>query len=157
MSGKNNKLIVYTDGSAIGNPGPGGYGVVLSWGKIRKELSAGFKHTTNNRMELLAVIEALSCLTREGLEIAVYTDSKYVKDAVTNKWVWKWRDKGWKNKKNVDLWKRFLELFARHRVEFHWVKGHDGNVLNERCDFLATQAAKNGPWQTDEGYINMGV
>lgn len=146
------KLIVYTDGAARGNPGPGGFGAVLIWGNSRKELKQGFRKTTNNRMELMAVIAALETLTRSGLHIEIYTDSKYVCEAVEKKWVWDWKRKGWKGKKNIDLWKKFISLFELHTISFYWVKGHNGNIENERCDRLATDAADNGPHFIDAGY-----
>jgi ribonuclease HI len=135
------KITIYTDGSSRGNPGPGGYGAVLISGPHRKELSGGFKLTTNNRMELLAVITALESLKILGSEVSVYTDSKYVCEAVEKRWVFGWAQKGFAGKKNPDLWARFLKIFAQHKVKFHWVKGHAGNALNERCDQLATAAA----------------
>jgi ribonuclease HI len=135
------KITIYTDGSSRGNPGPGGYGAVLISGPHRKELSGGFKLTTNNRMELLAVITALESLKILGSEVSVYTDSKYVCEAVEKQWVFGWAQKGFAGKKNPDLWARFLKIFAQHKVKFHWVKGHAGNALNERCDQLATAAA----------------
>ena len=134
-------IIVYTDGASSGNPGPGGYGVVLTFGKHRKELSGGFRKTTNNRMELLAVIEALRAIKKPGADIKIYTDSKYVVDAVEKKWVFGWEKKGFKDKKNPDLWRQFLELYPLFNIRFHWLKGHAGHKENERCDYLATQAA----------------
>ncbi len=145
-------LIVYTDGASRGNPGRGGYGIVLQWGTVRKELSQGFKLTTNNRMELLAVIVALEALTREGLEITVYSDSKYVIDSVEKGWVFGWEKKGYTGKKNPDLWMRFLKSYRKHKVRFHWVKGHADNPFNNRCDQLATTAADSGNLITDVGY-----
>jgi ribonuclease HI len=135
------KVEIYTDGSARGNPGPGGYGVILKYGTAEKELSQGFRKTTNNRMELLAVIVGLEALTREGLEVDIYSDSKYVVDAVKLGWVFNWQKKGFKGKKNSDLWKRFLKVYAKHKVKFHWIKGHNEHPYNERCDVLATAAA----------------
>jgi len=134
---------LYTDGAARGNPGPGGYGIVLisRKHKLRKELNGGFRRTTNNRMELLAVILGLEALKQEGLEVVVYSDSKYVVDAINQGWIWNWVKKGFKNKKNVDLWKRFIPAYRKHKVRFVWVKGHAGYALNERCDQLATEAA----------------
>ncbi|NQW42592.1 MAG: ribonuclease HI [Bacteroidetes bacterium] len=146
------KLIVFTDGAALGNPGRGGYGIVLKWGSARKEISEAFELTTNNRMELMAVIVALETLKKEKLNIHIYTDSKYVCDAIDKKWVWGWQKKGWKDKKNIDLWKRFILLYDQHIVSMHWVKGHAGIEENEVCDVLATTAAKNGPWKKDFGY-----
>ena len=146
------QITVYTDGAARGNPGPGGYGVVLLSGKFRKELSEGFKHTTNNRMELLAVIVALETLKIPGSEVTVYTDSKYVADAVTKGWVFNWVKKRFKDKKNPDLWLRFLEIYKKHSVKFVWVKGHANNVLNERCDELAVAASLGKNLKEDTGY-----
>jgi len=134
-------LTIYTDGASRGNPGRGGYGAVLIWGKIEKELSEGFAMTTNNRMELLAVIKALEALKKEGLEIHIFTDSKYVVDSVEKGWVFGWVKKGFAGKKNSDLWQRFLLLYRKHKIKFHWVKGHADNPYNNRCDQLATQAA----------------
>jgi ribonuclease HI len=135
------RITVYTDGSSRGNPGPGGYGIVMMAGEHRKELSAGFRHTTNNRMELLSVIVALETLKGTGHQVLIYSDSKYVVDAVEKKWVFGWQKKGFKGKKNEDLWMRFLRIYPKHHVKFVWVKGHDGNPLNERCDTLAVEAA----------------
>lgn len=148
------KLQIYTDGSARGNPGPGGYGAILVWGKVRKELSAGYKLTTNNRMELMAVIVALEALTKEGLDIDIYTDSKYVCDAVEKGWLWGWIKKGFKDKKNPDLWMRFAGLYKKHTIRFNWVKGHAGHPENERCDRLATEAADNNAVLIDKGYLD---
>lgn len=147
------KLQIFTDGSARGNPGRGGYGAILVWGNHRKEFSAGFKHTTNNRMELMAVIVALKGLTKENLEVDIYTDSKYVCDTVTKGWLWGWIKKGFKDKKNPDLWMQFAELYRKHTIKFHWVKGHAGHPENERCDELATLAADNDATRDDIGYI----
>lgn len=146
------KVIIYTDGAALGNPGPGGYGAVLKFGQHRKEISQGFRKTTNNRMELLAVIIALEAMKKDGLDIVVYTDSKYVEQAISKRWVFAWEKKGYKDKKNVDLWKRLLPLYRKHRVQFKWVKGHAGVPENERCDFLATTAAKESPIHIDTPY-----
>jgi len=145
-------VTVYTDGAARGNPGPGGYGIVLLSGKHRKEISEGYAHTTNNRMELLAVIKALEALRFEGTSVTIYTDSKYVADAVEKKWVFTWEEKHFKNKKNSDLWKSFLELYRKHKVRFIWVKGHSNNVENERCDRLAVAASMKNHLIVDEGY-----
>ncbi len=147
------KLIIFTDGAAIGNPGPGGYGIVMKWGNARKEISEAFTLTTNNRMELMAVIVALEAVNKQKLNVHIYTDSKYVCDAIDKKWVWGWQKKGWKDKKNIDLWKRFLPLFDGHHITMHWVKGHAGIEENEACDVLATTAAKTGPWKKDVGYL----
>jgi ribonuclease HI len=145
-------LIIYTDGASRGNPGRGGYGVILQWGSVRKELSQGFKLTTNNRMELLAVIVALESLTREGLNITIFSDSKYVIDSVEKGWVFGWEKKGFVGKKNPDLWMRFLKLYRRHHIKFQWVKGHADNPYNNRCDYLATTAADGGNLISDVGY-----
>ena len=143
---------MYTDGASRGNPGPGGYGTVLLAGPYRKELSEGFRKTTNNRMELLAVIKGLEALKKEGSEVLIYSDSKYVVDAVTKGWIWGWIKSGFKGKKNEDLWRRFLESYKKHKVEFRWVKGHAGNVENERCDQLAVKAAEMANLAADQGY-----
>jgi ribonuclease HI len=135
------KVNIYTDGSARGNPGNGGYGAVLISGPHRKELSAGYRLTTNNRMELLAVIVAIESMKLPQLDITVYTDSKYVCEAVEKKWVFNWVKTGFKDKKNADLWRRFLALYPQHKIQFKWIKGHAGHPLNERCDELATSAA----------------
>ena len=146
------QITIYTDGAARGNPGPGGYGIVLISGQYRKEMSEGFKHTTNNRMELLAVIVALETLKMPGSEVTVYTDSKYVADAVTKGWVFNWVKKRFKDKKNPDLWLRFLEIYKKHSVKFVWVKGHANNPLNERCDELAVAASMQSNLKEDAGY-----
>ncbi len=148
-----NPIIIYTDGSSRGNPGPGGYGVVLISGPYRKELSKGFKLTTNNRMELLGVIVALEELKHPSSNVSVYTDSKYVVDAVEKGWVFGWEKKAFKDKKNPDLWMRFLSIYRNHRVKFHWVKGHATNLENNRCDKLATDAAQSKDLFNDTGYI----
>ena len=146
------QITIYTDGAARGNPGPGGYGIVLLSGEFRKEMSEGYRHTTNNRMELLAVIVALETLKIEGSEVTIYTDSKYVADAVTKGWVYDWVKKRFKGKKNPDLWLRFLEIYKKHVVKFVWVKGHANNPLNERCDELAVAASMKIDLQEDKGY-----
>lgn len=137
-------VIAYTDGSARGNPGNGGFGVVLMspQHKLRKEISAGFRLTTNNRMELLAVIVALESLKKEGTDITIYSDSKYVIDAIEKRWVFGWQRKGFKGKKNADLWERFLKVYPKHHLTLKWVRGHSGVPENERCDQLAVQAAE---------------
>jgi ribonuclease HI len=145
-------VIMFTDGASKGNPGPGGYGVVLKYGKFRKELSEGFRKTTNNRMELLAVIKGLEALTKEGLEVTIYSDSKYVVDAVEKGWIWSWVKKGFKDKKNPDLWMRFIPAYKKQQVKFRWVKGHAGNVENERCDQLAVSSAESPNLQIDHGF-----
>ncbi len=145
-------IIIYTDGSAKGNPGNGGYGIVMISGAYRKELAEGFKLTTNNRMELLAVIVALESVKSMNSEIIIYSDSKYVVNAVEKKWVFGWEKKNFNRKKNPDLWIRFLRVYRKHRVSFVWVKGHANNKENERCDVLAVQAADNNVLQVDEWY-----
>ena len=143
------EIKIYTDGSSRGNPGPGGYGAVMLSGQHRKELSQGFRYTTNNRMELLSVIVALETIKNPGNTVIVYSDSKYVVDAVEKKWVFGWEKKGFKGKKNPDLWKRFLKVYPRNSVAFQWVRGHDGNTLNERCDSLAVDAATGADMMND--------
>jgi ribonuclease HI len=145
-------VTIYTDGAARGNPGPGGYGVVLMSGRHHKELSAGFRHTTNNRMELLGVIVGLEALKMEGSDVTIYTDSRYVADAVTKGWVHNWVNKRFKGKKNPDLWLRFLEVYKKHQVKFIWLKGHNDNPFNERCDRLAVAASMLSTLPEDEGY-----
>lgn len=132
---------LYTDGSSRGNPGPGGYGVVLKCGPHYKEISEGFAETTNNRMELMAVIVGLEAIKRPNAEVIVWSDSKYVVDAVNLGWVFGWEKKNFDKKANPDLWIRFLEVYRRHRVRFVWIKGHAGHPENERCDALAVAAA----------------
>ncbi len=146
-------IVIYTDGAARGNPGPGGLGVVMLYGKHRKELSEGYRLTTNNRMELLAVIRGLETLKRKDLKIKVYTDSRYVSDAVNKDWLFSWEAKRFKNKKNVDLWKQFLVLYRKFSVEFIWVKGHASIPENERCDQLAVEASHREPLPEDTGYV----
>ena len=146
------QITIYTDGSSLGNPGKGGYGVVLISGPHRKELSAGFRLTTNNRMELMAVCVALEALKFEGSEVTIYSDSKYVVDAVTQRWVFGWAKKGFKGKKNPDLWMRFLTVYRKHTVRFVWVKGHAETVENGRCDTLAVAAENGATLLEDTGY-----
>lgn len=143
---------IYTDGASRGNPGPGGYGAILEYKGHKKELSEGFRFTTNNRMELLAVIVALEALTKEGLDVTVTSDSKYVVDAIEKKWIYGWIKKKWKNVKNPDLWKRFLVVYKRHNVKLVWVRGHNEHPQNERCDKLAVTAALSGNLQVDTWY-----
>ena len=146
---------MYTDGASRGNPGPGGYGVVLLAGSNKKELSEGFKKTTNNRMELLAVIAGLEALKKQGLHIVIYSDSKYVVDSVEKGWLNTWLATNFKGgKKNKDLWLRFYHLSKNQFIRFVWVKGHADNPYNNRCDELATASADNGPLVIDEGYEN---
>jgi len=141
---------IYTDGSAKGNPGPGGYGIVMRYKGKEKEIAQGFRMTTNNRMELLALIVALEHLKIESIPVEVYSDSKYVIDSITKGWVFGWRTKGFKGKKNADLWMRYLNLHNRFKIQFHWVRGHNGHPENERCDVLAVNAADKGPHLVDE-------
>jgi ribonuclease HI len=145
---------MYTDGAARGNPGPGGYGVILISGQHRKELSQGYKHTTNNRMELRAVIAGLEALKKTGLTITIYSDSQYVINSVEKGWLKNWIATNFKGgKKNKDLWLHYHDLAANHRIKFVWVKGHADNPHNNRCDQLATEAADGYDLLVDEGYI----
>ncbi|MBK9390290.1 MAG: ribonuclease HI [Bacteroidetes bacterium] len=146
------EITIYTDGAASGNPGPGGYGVVLIYGKHRLEKSEGFKLTTNNRMELMAVIVGLEALKIPGSKVVIYTDSKYVADAVEKGWVFQWETKAFKKKKNPDLWIRFLKIYRTHKVRFVWIRGHSNNLENERCDRLAVSAYSNPVLLEDSGY-----
>ncbi len=145
-------LEIYTDGAARGNPGPGGYGAVLHWGTVTKEISQGYRHTTNNRMELMAVIAAVQMLTREKLDITIYSDSAYVVNTVEKGWLFGWAKKGYAGKKNPDLWAKYLELHKKHNIKFIWVKGHASNKWNNRCDELATAAADGRNLIEDVGY-----
>ncbi len=150
------RVTIYTDGACIGNPGPGGYGAVILFGLHRKEISGGFRRTTNNRMEMLAAIKALEKLT-EPCEVVLHSDSKYVVDAVTKGWAKQWRANGWQRGKrgkalNPDLWARLLDLTGTHRVTFKWVRGHSGNRENERCDRLASTAARGDELCVDSGH-----
>lgn len=146
-------LTIYTDGSSRGNPGPGGYGAILIWKGQSKEISAGYRRTTNNRMELLSVIAALESLKRDGVDIVVYSDSQYVVKAVTEGWLQKWIRTGFSGgKKNRDLWMRYHALSQRHSIRFIWVKGHHTNPYNNRCDELATAAADGKQLLEDTGY-----
>ena len=147
------ELHIYTDGAARGNPGPGGYGVILMWGDKAKELSGGYRKTTNNRMELMGVIAALEALKKERLNIVLHSDSQYVVRAVNEGWLEKWIATNFSGgKKNRDLWSRIYELIAKHNIRFVWVRGHADNVYNNRCDELATQAADGNNLLIDEGY-----
>jgi len=148
------QINLYTDGAARGNPGPGGYGIVLEYPEknYRKEFAEGFKHTTNNRMELLAVIEGLKKLKTTDLKVTVYTDSRYVADAVEKKWVFGWERKQFKDRKNADLWKELLEQIRKHSVKFVWIKGHNNHAQNERCDALAVAASKQQRLKEDIGF-----
>ena len=147
-------VIIYTDGAAKGNPGNGGFGIVLISGKHRKEISEGFRLTTNNRMELLAVIIGLESLKSNKESVTVYSDSKYVVDAVNKKWVFRWEKKNFNKKKNPDLWIRFLKIFKKHNIIFIWIKGHSENIENERCDYLAVSAAEKSSLKVDSWYEN---
>ena len=140
---------IYTDGASSGNPGPGGFGVILRSGKHYKEISEGYRKTTNNRMELLAVITGLESIKNPGQDIMIYSDSKYIIDSVEKKWVFNWVRTNFKDKKNKDLWLRFLEVYKQHQICFTWVKGHNGHPENERCDELAVQASKQKDLLTD--------
>ena len=145
------EVVIYTDGGADPNPGRGGYGAVLLYGPHRKELCQGYRLTTNNRMELMAAIAALSALKEPGLRVRLHTDSQYVAKAFNERWVEGWQRRGWKKVKNVDLWQRLVALAARHSVQWVWVRGHAGNVENERCDALCA-IARAGTLLEDEGY-----
>lgn len=151
---KSNEIIIYTDGSALGNPGPGGYGAILMYGEHKREISGGFQHTTNNRMELIAVIEALRILKKDGFLITVYSDSQYLVKAVEHGWLNKWMKTNFKGgKKNSDLWRQYFTLSKKHTIKFVWVKGHAENPYNNRCDELANQAARLNNLLIDEGYV----
>lgn len=145
---------MYTDGASRGNPGPGGYGLILMSGKHRKEMSKGYRKTTNNRMELLSVIVGLEALKKDDCEVEIFSDSKYIVDAVEKGWLFGWEKKHFKKTKNPDLWQRFLKIYRKHKVKFHWVKGHSGHPLNERCDVLAVEAATSGQLEIDQWYEN---
>jgi ribonuclease HI len=146
-------IVMYTDGAARGNPGPGGYGTVLMAGQHRKELAEGFNLTTNNRMELLAVIVGLEALKNEGSNVTIYSDSKYVVDAIEKRWVFAWQKKAFKGKKNPDLWRRFLEIYPKHNVKMVWIKGHANIPGNERADALAVEASHRPNLPDDTGYL----
>lgn len=145
---------IYTDGAAQGNPGPGGYGVILKYKDHVKELSQGFRMTTNNRMELLAVITGLEAIRKEGIPVTVYSDSQYVVKAVEQGWIWTWEKKDFAKKKNPDLWKRYIPLHRKFKPKFQWIRGHAGHPENERCDYLAVKAATAGPLLIDREYEN---
>ncbi|WP_457572083.1 ribonuclease HI [Desulfovulcanus sp.] len=152
------RVTIYTDGCCLGNPGQGGWAAILKYKDKRKELSQGFKLTTNNRMELLAIIKALEAL-KFPCQVDLYTDSKYVSNAITQNWIKKWQKNGWKTSgknqvKNQDLWQKLLPLLNKHRVNFHWVKAHSGDEENERCDILAKQAAQSDNLLVDVNYLN---
>lgn len=143
------KIEIFTDGSSKGNPGPGGYGIIMRYGDRVKEYSEGFRKTTNNRMELLAVIKGLEKLKRYDIPVLIYSDSKYVIDSITKGWVFNWVKTGFRGKKNEDLWRRYLDLHSKFNIEYSWVKGHAGHTENERCDELATSVIYNN---IDEAY-----
>lgn len=156
MSEKTDTVTIHTDGSCLGNPGPGGWGAILNLGSREKELSGGFCLTTNNRMEILAVVEALTALTRPCI-VDVWTDSQYVRNAIEKKWLAGWQKKGWLNAekkpvKNRDLWEKLIPLLAQHQVRFHWLRGHAGHTENERCDQLARAEAGKRGLPRDPGY-----
>jgi ribonuclease HI len=156
MTNSLKQVTIYTDGACLGNPGPGGYGVVLLYGEVRKELSGGYRHTTNNRMEMMAAIVGLESL-KEPCTVTLYSDSQYVVNAITKGWAKKWRANNWQRNKtekavNPDLWEQLLTLCDRHKVTFCWVRGHAGNVENECCDQLAVAAAKQRDLPPDTGY-----
>lgn len=143
---------IYTDGAAQGNPGPGGFGTILKYGQHTKEISRGFRLTTNNRMELLAVIEGLEAIKKFGIPVTIYSDSKYVVDSIEKGWLWGWEKKNFKDKANTDLWMRYIPLHKRFKPKFVWIKGHAGHPENERCDMLAVQAAGDYPLAVDHEY-----
>lgn len=145
---------IFTDGAAQGNPGPGGYGVVMKYFEATKELSEGFRLTTNNRMELLAVIKGLEAIKKEGIPVTIYSDSQYVVNTIEKGWLWNWQKKNFKDKSNIDLWQRYIPLHHRFKPKFIWIKGHAGHFENERCDRLAVAAASNPPLLIDQYYEN---
>ena len=156
------KIKLYSDGACLGNPGPGGFGVVLIWGSRRKELNGGFRMTTNNRMEILAVIKGLQAISStKRFDVDVFTDSRLVVNAFNQGWLVKWQANGWKrNRKdivlNADLWKRLLAETGKHNVTFNWIEGHAGHAENERCDQLSKDAAMEPLLDIDEGYEKAG-
>jgi ribonuclease HI len=145
---------IYTDGAAQGNPGPGGYGVILKYKDYVKELSQGFRLTTNNRMELLAVIAGLEAIKKEGIPVTIYSDSEYVVNAVEKGWIWNWEKQNFKKKANTDLWQQYIPLHQKYKPKFIWVRGHAGHPENERCDYLAVKAANSFDLLIDEEYEN---
>lgn len=145
-------ITIYTDGACSGNPGPGGFGVIMRCGSFEKEITQGFARTTNNRMELLAVITGLEAIKWENAEVTVWSDSSYVVDAVEKGWVFGWEKKGFARKANPDLWMRFLSVYRRHRVRFQWIRGHNGHPENERCDAMAVASASSGKLLEDTGF-----
>ena len=148
-----NEIRVFTDGSSRGNPGPGGYGAILLYGNHKKELSKGYRLTTNNRMEIMGVIAALNTITKKNIPVTVYSDSQYVVNAVEKGWLKKWMSNSFSGgKKNKDLWMEYHKVAAGHNINFKWVKGHANNLYNNRCDLLATEAADGGNLQVDKGF-----
>ena len=143
---------IYTDGAAQGNPGPGGYGVIMKYKDFEKELSEGFRLTTNNRMELLAVIKGLEAIKKDGIPVTIYSDSQYVVNSVEKGWIWGWVKKNFKDKANADLWKLYIPLHQKFSPKFVWIRGHAGHVENERCDRLAVAAANSGHLLADSNY-----
>lgn len=143
---------IYTDGAAQGNPGPGGYGVILKFNDYVKELSQGFRLTTNNRMELMGVIVGLEAIKKTGIPVSIYSDSEYVVNAVEKGWLWGWEKKNFAKKANADLWQRYIPLHKKYNPKFIWIRGHAGHVENERCDRLAVQAANSFNLLVDEAY-----
>ena len=146
---------IYTDGACSGNPGPGGFATILRCGSYEKVISAGYATTTNNRMELLAVITGLEAIRWERADVTVWSDSSYVVDAVEKGWVFSWEQKGFAKKANPDLWTRFLAAYRRHNVRFVWIRGHNGHPENERCDRLAVAASQEKNLRVDEGYASV--
>jgi ribonuclease HI len=151
---ENKTIEIFTDGAAKGNPGNGGYGVLLRFNGKVKELSEGFRLTTNNRMELLAVIVGLEAIKSENYSVVITSDSKYVVDSITKEWIFSWQKKNFSNRKNADLWKRYISLHHKFNPKFKWIKGHNGHVENERCDQLAVKAAESKDLKIDEYYEN---
>lgn len=145
---------IYTDGAAQGNPGPGGFGTILKYKDNVKEISGGFRLTTNNRMELMAVIAGLEAIKKEGIPVSIYSDSEYVVKAVEQGWLWNWEKKNFAKKKNADLWRRYIPLHKKYKPKFHWIRGHAGHTENERCDYLAVQAASGFDLKVDSEYEN---
>lgn len=148
---------IYTDGAAKGNPGPGGFGTILRFKNVEKEFSKGFRLTTNNRMELLAVITGLEALKSNEYPVRIFSDSKYVVDSISKGWVFNWQKKGFKDKKNPDLWKRFLNVYPKFKIEMIWIKGHNGHPENERCDVLAVQASESKQLEIDTYYEEVEI
>lgn len=149
---KENEIIIHTDGCCLGNPGLGGYAAHLKCGNLEREISGGFRKSTNNRMELMAVIIAIEALKINGSTVTIFTDSEYVSNAVGKGWLFTWEKNNFSGKKNSDLWKRFIVAYGKHNITIQWVRGHDGNEINERCDTLSKAAAMSKPQTIDEGY-----